>query len=165
MAFQLLCLEASLSHLPQAASEVMGTTCAFSGTGGQSWPEPGMEEKGRELVLCPPPPPPTPVLGKRARLDRRRLETVKPHWLSTKSRSPQHCLARLSQDPHLSAHLPVHSCLVPGTLPGGSNLLACLCLSVCLSLTPILCMLMWLFETCMCVLARGDPRSASRDLS
>lgn len=41
----------------------MGTTCAFSGTGGQSWPEPGMEEKGRELVLYPPPPPPTPVLG------------------------------------------------------------------------------------------------------
>lgn len=56
LAFRLLCLEASLSHLPHAASEVMGTTCAFSGTGGQSWPEPEMEEKGRELVLCPFPP-------------------------------------------------------------------------------------------------------------
>lgn len=42
----------------------MGTTCAFSGTGGQSWPEPGMEEKGRELVLCSLPPTPCPSAWK-----------------------------------------------------------------------------------------------------
>lgn len=121
-----------------AAFKVMGATCGFSGPAEQSWPEPGMRGE-----IFPHPPLP-PVLGKRGQLVRPRSEMVKPHWLSTKSQSPQTLLISGSRETLLS-NSPFH--LISGIMAGRSNGLVRFFLSLALLLTTIT-------YTCLCGCSR-----------